>query len=107
MRERFLLDRVMAMSIETKNLPTVSVPADVSAWYESKFLKPSFCGQFLSGFGAPLRDPKIFAVLKPRPIYRFAAIDAWRRMMWRPGGLPRRTREAIAVAVSIANQCLY
>ena len=95
------------MNIETKKWRSVTVPSDICAWYEAKFLKRSVSGRLLSPFGAPLRDPKIFAVLKRRPAYQFAAIDAWRRMMWRPGGLPRRTREAIAVAVSIANQCLY
>ena len=95
------------MSINIRNLPDVPVRDDISAWYKSKFLDQSLLGRLLSRFSGPLSDPKIFAVLKPRPAYQFAVIDAWRRMMWRPGGLSRRTREAIAVAVSIANQCLY
>jgi alkylhydroperoxidase family enzyme len=96
------------MNTATDALPEARLPSDVSAWYHGRFLKPTLLGRFLGlFFGSALRDPKIFDVLKPRPAYRFAAIDAWRRAMWHAGGLRRRTREAIAVAVSVANQCHY
>jgi hypothetical protein len=86
----------------------IEVPEDVSQWYYTRFFKPTLVGRGLQVFfGESLRDPRIFSVLKPCPAYRFAAIDAWRRTMWHEGGLSRRAREAIAVAVSVANQCHY
>ena len=84
------------------------IPSDVSRWYCEQFLRPTPFGRLLGVvFGGALRDPRIFDVLKPRRAYRFAAIDAWRRAMWHASGLSRRTREAIAVSVSVANQCHY
>jgi alkylhydroperoxidase/carboxymuconolactone decarboxylase family protein YurZ len=98
----------MRMKTQNDVQSDVRIPGDVSAWYHAQFLKPTLFGRLLTiFFGNALRDPKIFDVLKPRPAYRFAAIDAWRRTMWHPGGLSRRTREAIAVSVSVANQCHY
>ena len=86
----------------------LNIPSDVNAWYHDRFSLCSWIGKAVTPFlGSPLSDPKIFNVLKPCPAYQFAAIDAWRRSMWHDGGLERRTREAIAVAVSAANQCLY
>jgi alkylhydroperoxidase family enzyme len=96
------------MDASTMPEPVDFHPADIDQWYQSRFLRPSLVGRLLGPFfGAALRDPKIFDVLKRRPRYRFAAIDAWRRAMWHKEGLSRRTREAIAVSVSLANQCLY
>jgi alkylhydroperoxidase family enzyme len=96
------------MTFTTHVNPVESLPSDVTQWYATRFLRQSAVGRLLAQlFGKALRDPKIFDVLKPRPRYRFAAIDAWRSAMWHPGGLTRRTREAIAVAVSLANQCVY
>jgi hypothetical protein len=96
------------MDTQFVGVPPVRIPDDVCSWYRGRFFKPTFFGRILATvFGSPLQDPQIFAVLKPRPAYRYAAIDAWRRSLWHDGGLSRRTREAIAVAVSVANQCHY
>ena len=96
------------MKPQVENPIRTKTREEVAEWYRARFIKPSWFGRILAPFfGAPLSDPKIFAVLKNRPDYQFAASDAWRRAMWHQGGLPRRTREAIAVAVSTANQCLY
>lgn len=87
---------------------TVSIPEEIDSWYASKFLRSSLASRAMLWMHTnPLKSPKIFAVLTPRPEYRFTSFDAWRRVMWRPGGLPRKTREAIAVAVAVANQCVY
>ena len=86
----------------------IAVPEDIDAWYTSTFLKSSFPARLLlRSYANPLKAPKIFRVLQPQPEYRYTAFDAWRRAMWRPGGLPRQAREAIAVAVAVANQCVY
>jgi alkylhydroperoxidase family enzyme len=88
-------------------IPDIPIPEDIRSWYRNRF-KPTKLGRVLgSVFGAPLQNPRIFAVLESRKAYKYAAIDAWRRAMWHTGGLERRTREAIAVAVSSANHCLY
>lgn len=88
--------------------PELFVPEDVPSWYHQRFFRFTWLSNFLAFLvGSPLGNPKIFATLKNCPAYQYAAIDAWRRAMWHTGGLPRRTREAIAVAVSTANQCLY
>ena len=77
-------------------------------WFENKFPAKNFFGRLSRRYiGGALRDPRIFAVLAPRPAYHQAAFAAWRGAMWHSGGLRRRTREAIAVAVSIANHCVY
>lgn len=87
---------------------SVSIPENVDDWYLRTFFQPTRLGHlFGKSLGKSLRDPKIFAILRPRDAYRYAALDGWRRAMWHDGGLPRRTREAIAVAVSAANQCHY
>jgi alkylhydroperoxidase/carboxymuconolactone decarboxylase family protein YurZ len=56
---------------------------------------------------ARIWDPKIIRVFEPRSAYRSAAIEVWETTLLRPGTLSAATREAIAVAVSIANQCVY
>lgn len=98
----------MANTPCNKSSRELSMPANVLAWYQSQLIRHNRIGWLIpkSAAGA-LYDPKIFDVLKPRAAYQFVAMDAWIRMMWRPGGLPRWMREAIAVAVSIANQCVY
>jgi hypothetical protein len=50
--------------------------------------------------------PSIVATLGGRPAYLAAFKRTWRLLMW---GDPqwRRLREAVAVAVSTANQCVY
>ncbi|MEQ1828518.1 MAG: carboxymuconolactone decarboxylase family protein [Pirellula sp.] len=92
---------------ESYNAP-ITIPSNVDQWYHQRFMRNSWIGNMLTPIiGSPLGNPKIFNALRGCPAYQFAAIDAWRRSMWHAGGLPRRTREAIAVAVSVANQCLY
>lgn len=86
----------------------LKIPSNVDDWYHKRFFRYSLLGKILTPFvGSPLGNPKIFNALRDCSAYQFAAIDAWRRAMWHAGGLQRRTREAIAVAVSTANQCLY
>jgi hypothetical protein len=89
-------------------LVQLPIPSDISAWYQSQLISHHGIGHLFPRWAVnSLYDPKIFHVLKPQPAYQFAAIDAWIRMMWRRGGLDRWMREAIAVTVSLANQCVY
>lgn len=77
-------------------------------WYESASLQPNWIGRLLPRFLlTPIRDPKIIRVLESRPAYRRASVGGWESTLLRPRSLPAATREAIAVAVSIANQCVY
>ena len=50
--------------------------------------------------------PNILATFQCRPTYQAAFRNTWLSLMW---GDPRRRRlrEAVAVAVSMANQCVY
>ena len=50
--------------------------------------------------------PSILATFRCRPTYLAAFKNTWLSLMW---GDPRRRRlrEAVAVAVSMANQCVY
>ena len=96
------------MNFQLDGIATAKTRDELAKWYQSRIVKNSWLGKFLRiFFGAPLTNPKIFEALQGCPDYQVAAVDAWRRAMWHTGGLQRRTREAIAVAVSIANQCLY
>lgn len=54
----------------------------------------------------PLYHPKVFQVLEPCPAYHQASVKAWYLAMY-DGPLGRELKEAIAVAVSAANQCPY
>lgn len=51
-------------------------------------------------------QPSIAATFRCRPSYLAAFKETWRLLMWR---VPERRhlREAIAVAISTANQCVY
>ncbi len=51
--------------------------------------------------------PSIAQTFRCRPAYQVSFKKTWLSLLW--GGDParRRLREAIAVAVSAANQCLY
>jgi len=92
----------------SSQLPPVVIPPDIGVWYRSTMFSRSLLGRLTPTFlSQSIYNPQIFAVLKNRPSFQFAAQDAWRRMMWRKGGLSRLSREAIAVAVSIANSCCY
>jgi alkylhydroperoxidase/carboxymuconolactone decarboxylase family protein YurZ len=89
-------------------LPEVDIPANLSDWYQEKFFRHAVLEKLTPKFlSHSIRHPAIFSILKNRPGFQFAAQDAWRRTMWRKGGLSRSNREAIAVAVSIANSCQY
>ena len=89
-------------------LPPVMIPPDIGVWYRSTMFSPSLLGRLTPKIlSQSIYDPQIFAVIKSRPGFQFAAQDAWRRMMWRKGGLSRSSREAVAVAVSISNSCCY
>jgi hypothetical protein len=51
-------------------------------------------------------QPSILATFRCRPRYQAAFRNTWLSLMWGdPSG--RRLREAVAVAVSTANQCVY
>ena len=48
--------------------------------------------------------PSILATFRCRPTYHAAFKNAWLYLMW---GGETRLREAVAVAVSAANSCVY
>lgn len=72
---------------------TLPRPRGVAAWLP----------QFMLG---PLARPKVFQLFKPVPSYYRASVNTWCVGM-HAGPLRRDFKEAIAVAVSIANQCPY
>ena len=51
--------------------------------------------------------PNIAQTFRCRPTYLASFKNAWLSLMWGGDARQRRLREAIAVAVSAANQCLY
>jgi hypothetical protein len=78
------------------------------AKFELTFFRPIWPVRLLPRWLlTPIWDPKIFHVLQPRPSYRLASLQAWQSTIWQSGVLSRAVREAIAVAVSTANRCLY
>lgn len=51
--------------------------------------------------------PGIAQTFRSRPAYQASFKRTWLSLMWGGEADTRRMREAIAVAVSAANQCLY
>jgi hypothetical protein len=52
-------------------------------------------------------NPGIAATFGCRPTYLAAFKETWQLLMWWGDPRRRRLREAVAVAVSTANQCVY
>ncbi len=78
------------------------------AWYELMSFHRTWLGRLIPRWLlTPVWDPKIFRVLQSRPAYLLSSIEAWQSTVWQAGALTKATREAIAVAVSTANQCVY
>ena len=50
--------------------------------------------------------PSIIATFRPRPAYLRAFKNTWLSLLW-ADPRRRRLREAVAVAVSAANRCVY
>ena len=96
------------MTESQDRLTEVAIPENLSDWYHGVLFRHSVLERLTPTFlSHSIRYPAIFSILRNRPGFQFAAQDAWRRTMWRKGGLSRSAREAIAVAVSIANSCDY
>lgn len=51
--------------------------------------------------------PHIARTFRPRPAYLASFKKTWLSLLWGGAARRRQLREAIAVAVSAANQCLY
>ena len=51
--------------------------------------------------------PSIAETFRCRPAYQASFKKTWLSLMWGGEAGTRRLRESIAVAVSVANQCLY
>jgi hypothetical protein len=51
--------------------------------------------------------PNIAQTFRSRPAYLASFKKTWLSLMWGGDASDRRLREAIAVAVSAANQCVY
>lgn len=51
--------------------------------------------------------PSIAQTFQCRPTYQASFKKTWLSLMWGGAARTRRLREAIAVAVSSANQCFY
>ena len=51
--------------------------------------------------------PNIAQSLRCRPTYQASFKKSWLSLMWGGEAETRRLREAVAVAISAANQCLY
>jgi|GEM_PF-4239560 len=51
--------------------------------------------------------PHIAQTFRSRPPYQASFKKTWLSLLWGGEAESRRSREAIAVAVSVANQCFY
>ncbi len=51
--------------------------------------------------------PNIAETFRCQPMYQAAFKKTWLSLMWGAEAETRRMREAIAVAISAANQCFY
>ena len=87
------MDRTIQSTRSSSSEPTLPRP---SGWL-------SLLPKFMLG---PLYHPKVFQILEPCPAYHQASVHAWYLAMYH-GPLRREFKEAIAVAVSAANQCSY
>jgi len=72
-------------------------------------LKPNVLVRATRQLAAPFAwtHPSILATFRCRPAYQVSFKKTWLALMWGGETGERRLREAIAVAVSVANQCSY
>lgn len=76
----------------------------LAQWQEARF-PSSLRDRILRRWtGFALRGPNHLRSLQSSSKCHWLALDAWWRTLWHQGGVNRKTREAIAVAVSVANQ---